>query len=225
MCGRTARQWWVDYYDQYGVEEFSETDLVPRFNIAPTQQDWVIRSKEGHRRLVASRWGLIPVWAKDRSIASKLFNARSETVTEKALFKGLVKKHRCIIPISGFYEWKRHGKTKQPLYIHAKDGHSLALAGLWTSWHDKAGDEDVTSHTILTCGPNDFMSSIHDRMPVILDREGVDLWLDEETVEPAVVMGLLRPCAENVLTAYPVAPLVNNVRNQGPELIEPVEAA
>jgi putative SOS response-associated peptidase YedK len=216
MCGRTARQWWTDYYDLYGVEEFSETAITPRFNIAPTQSDFMIRAEDGTRRLVASRWGLVPTWAKDRSIASKMFNARAETLVEKPAFRSLVARHRCIIPISGFYEWKREGTKKQPLYIHAADGHSLALAGLWTTWTDPEREEPITSHTVITCAPNGFMEAIHNRMPVILDREGVDLWLDAETVQPADVLGVLGPCPVDVLTAYPVSTLVNNVRNQGP---------
>jgi putative SOS response-associated peptidase YedK len=225
MCGRTTRQWWADYYDLHGVEEFSETDIVPRFNIAPTQEVWHIRAEQGRRRLLASWWGLIPAWAKDRTIGGKMFNARAETVLEKPSFRGLAAKHRCIIPISGFYEWRKQGKSRQPLYIHARDGQSLALAGLWTTWRDPAGGTPVTSHTVLTCAPNEFMASIHDRMPVILDRDGVNDWLDEATVDPGAVMGLLRACPDEVLVAHPVSALVNNVRNLGAELIEPVDAA
>jgi putative SOS response-associated peptidase YedK len=114
MCGRTARDR-LDYAGWLGFEEVSETRLTPRFNIAPTQLDWFVRGEESGRRLVASRWGLIPRWAKDRSVGSKTFNARAETLTERPTFRPLVGSHRCVIPISGFYEWRRQGKTKAPL--------------------------------------------------------------------------------------------------------------
>jgi putative SOS response-associated peptidase YedK len=222
MCGRTAREQ-ADYQLWFGVDEFSETAIVPRFNIAPTQRDLRIQAQDGHRRLVESYWGLIPTWAKDRSVASRMFNARAETLLERPAYRTLVARHRCIVPVSGFYEWKRAGTGKQPLYIFRADQAPLALAGLWTVWTDPARGEPVTSHTIITCAPNGFMQSIHDRMPVVLDREGLDLWLDEETVQPGAVIGVLRPCPDDLLTAYPIAPLVNNVRNEGPELIAPVE--
>jgi putative SOS response-associated peptidase YedK len=151
-----------------------------------------------------------------------MFNARAETLTERPAYRTLVARHRCIIPASGFYEWRKDGSRKQPLYIPRADGHPLALAALWTIWRDPAAAEPVTSHTIITCAPNHFMERIHNRMPVVLDGDGVDRWLDAETVQPAEVLGVLGPCRDDVLTAYPVAPLVNHVRNQGPELIEAV---
>jgi putative SOS response-associated peptidase YedK len=178
-----------------------------------------VAERDGQRQLADSYWGLIPSWAKDRSVASKMFNARAETLTERPAYRNLVARHRCIIPASGFYEWQRKDTKKQPLYIHRADGHPLALAGLWTTWHDPEQDEPITSHTVITCAPNQFMEYIHNRMPVVLDGDGLDLWLDEETVRAADVVGVLQPCPDDLLTAYPVAPLVSNVRNQGPELI------
>jgi putative SOS response-associated peptidase YedK len=225
MCGRLQRDADLDYA-YYGVREIQETRVEWRsfggFNIAPTSEDLHIRTEPDGRELVASTWGIIPRWAKDRSFGSKAFNARAEGLMERPAFKGLVARHRCVIPATGFYEWRKDGSRKTPLYIHRADGDPLALAGLWTTWTDPRSKEMVTSHTIITCGPNHMMEAIHNRMPVVLDREGMDEWLDAETVDPAAVLGLLAPCAEDVLAAYEVSTAVNNVRNDGPELIERV---
>ncbi len=203
------------------VEE-SETRLPPRLGIAPTQLDVFVREDAGGRRAVESRWGLIPSWAKDRTIGGKMFNARAETLRERPAYRTLVARHRCIVPASGFFEWQTAGRGKQPLYIHRVDGKPIAFAGLWTVWHDQQRGDDVASHTVITCAPNGFMSTIHNRMPVILDQDGVDQWLEPDLREAAAVLPLLAPCADDVLAAYPVAPLVNNVRTEGPELIAPV---
>jgi len=220
MCGRIVRDRVDDYDEQFGLTEIRETRIRPRFNIAPTQMDLIIRVDEEARRLEESRWGLIPVWAKDQSIGSRMFNARAETVIEKTAFKGLVKSRRCVIPASGFYEWQRTPGGKAPLYIYRADGAPLALAGLYTFWQDPAREEWVTSHTIVTCGPNEFMAPIHSRMPVILGREAVDLWLDPGTAELADLILLLRPCPDDWLACHSVSPLVNNVRNDGSALVE-----
>ena len=222
MSGRIVRER-ADYAREFGFAEFSETAITPRFNIGPMQLDLFVRADEdGERRLVPSWWGLVPVWAKDRRIGSKTFNARAETLLEKPSFRPLVARHRCIIPVSGFYEWQRQGARKQPLYIHRGDGRPLALAGLWTNWTDPATGEPLTSHTIITTAPNRFMAPIHDRMPVILDGAGLDAWLDLDLDDPGAATALLGPCPDDVLAAYPVGPLVNNVRHDGPELIAPV---
>lgn len=224
MCGRIVRER-ADYAREFGFAEFSETAITPRFNISPMQLDRFVRAGEdGARRLISSWWGLVPGWAKDRRIGSKTFNARAETLLEKPSFRPLVARHRCIIPVSGFYEWQRQGAHKQPLYIHRGDGRPLALAGLWTTWTDPATGEPLTSHTIITTGPNRFMSSIHDRMPVILGGEDLDAWLDPALDTPALVTTLLRPCPDDLLTAHPVSPAVGNIRTEGPELLVPIEA-
>ena len=224
MCGRTARDR-LDYSGWLGFEELSETRLPRRFNIAPTQLDAVVRHQDGTRRVVASRWGLIPRWAKDRAIAARTFNARAETLAERASFTGLVARHRCVVPISGFYEWRREGRAKTPLYIHSADRGPLALAGLWSEWTDPDSGELVTSHTVITCAANAFMRPIRDRMPVILTGAALDEWLDPGIDRAADVLPLAGPCAEDLLAAYPVTTLVNDVRHDGPELIRPAEAA
>ncbi len=223
MCGRIVRDRDFDAA-RFGIVEFSDTRVTPRFNIAPTQLDLFVRADGDERRLVPSRWGLIPGRAKDRSVGSKMFNARAETLTERPAFRPLVARHRCVIPASGFYEWQTTATGKQPLYIHAQDGASLALAGLWTVWTDPASGERVTSHTIITCAPNEFMGAIHNRMPVVLDAAALERWLDPSLTDAGAAQALLRPCPDGVLDAYPVPPLVNQVRNDGPELIQPVRS-
>lgn len=220
MCGRIVRVDDSGIRELFEVAEFSETRVVPRFNIAPTQLDLIIRPQAEGRRLVPSRWGLIPSWANERRIGAKLFNARAETLLERPAFRQLVGRRRCIIPASGFYEWQRTGQGKVPLYISRADGAPLAFAGLWTAWQDPAGGETFTSHTIITCPPNRFMAPIHHRMPVLLDRAGMDGWLDPSLTEPQAVVPVLAPCPDDLLVAHPVRPLVNHVRNEGPELIQ-----
>ena len=222
MCGRIVRRDTYGYRERFAVADLSETRITPRFNIAPTQLDLIIRPQNGGRELVASRWGLIPSWAKDRSLGAKTFNARAETLLERPAFRGLVARHRCIIPASGFYEWRAAPAGKQPLYIASADGAPLALAGLWTVWRDPATGEAVTSHTIITCASNQFMAAIHNRMPVLLDDDAIDRWLDPGVLAPDAVLPLLAPSSDDQLVSYPVAPLVNNVRNDGPELIAPL---
>jgi putative SOS response-associated peptidase YedK len=222
MCGRIVRDRMDDYGEHFGLVGFHETEVRPRFNIAPTEMDLIIRARDDGRHLEESRWGLIPVWAKERSIGARMFNARSETLMEKASFKSLVRNRRCVIPASGFYEWQRAPGTKVPLYIYRADGAPLALAGLYTFWRDPATEEWVTSHTIVTCGPNEFMAPIHNRMPVVLGPDALDLWLGPDVTEATEAVPLLQPCPDDWLACHRVSPLVNNARNDGPALIEPV---
>jgi putative SOS response-associated peptidase YedK len=229
MCGRIARE--RDHFaDEHSLFAFAETrvrvdlaDWAGRYNIAPTQEDVIIRPVEGGRELVASRWGLIPSWAKGRAIGAKTFNARAETLTERAAFRPLVGNRRCIVPASGFYEWRRDGRGRQPLYIYRADGKPIALAGLWTEWTDPESGEVVTSHTVITCSANALMASFHERMPVILDGESLARWLDPALRDPGEALALLVPFPDDALAVRAVSPLVNAVRNDGPELVRPLE--
>jgi putative SOS response-associated peptidase YedK len=227
MCGRIVRER-DEWGRRFGFDEESSTRLgnwwVERYNIAPTQLDVLVRPTAETRELVASRWGLVPRWAKERSVGSKMFNARAETLHERASFRTLIAAHRCIIPVSGFYEWQREGRTRQPMYIHRTDSEPIALAGLWTEWPDPESGELLTTHTVITCAPNGTMAPIHNRMPVILDDDGLDAWLDPGVEKVADVLPLLVPCPDDVLTAYPVSTAVNTVRNDEPELIRPLAA-
>jgi len=223
MCGRIVRDRIDQYGESFDLVDFDEARVPRRFNIAPTQVDVIVRAHDDGRRLGESRWGLVPVWAKERRIGSRMFNARAETLLEKTAFKGLVGSRRCVIPASGFYEWQKTPGGKMPLYLYRADGWPLALAGLYTFWRDPSTDEWGTSHTIITCGPNEFMAPIHNRMPVVLGRDALELWLDPSVGEPADVLPVLQPCPDDWLTFHAVSSLVNNARNDGPALVEPVD--
>lgn len=198
-------------------------EFVPRYNIAPTQNALVIT---GGRPAEAQfmRWGLIPSWSKDPAIGTKLINARSESAREKPSFRTALKRRRCIIPASGFFEWQALAGGKQPLYITVADLPLLALAGLWESWRDPAG-LDVRTFTILTTAANDFMRSFHDRMPVILQRDDWPVWMDQAEVPEAVLEGLMeRPFEPERMRAVPVSKVVNKPAVDSPECIAPISA-
>lgn len=201
-------------------------DWSPRYNVAPTQPAPVIRQhpKEPRRVLTLMRWGLIPIWAKDMSDAAGKINARSETAVTLAAFRDAMKSRRCIVPADGFYEWRRTGGQKQPFCIEVNDGELFAFAGLWERWKKPDG-EWVKSFSILTTAPNAVTSTVHDRMPVILDRADYDLWLDPAMTNVEAVTEMLKPYPADHMRAYPVSPRVNNVANDDAECSTPVELA
>jgi len=194
----------------------------PRYNIAPTQPVAVIPN-DGRNQLDYYVWGLIPSWAKDPTIGNRMINARSETLTEKPSFRNAFRRRRCLIPASGFYEWKavEGQKTKTPMYIHLADGKPFAFAGLWERW-DSPDGSTVFSCTIITTRPNEMLSQIHNRMPVILKPEDYSLWL--ETAEQPVnrLQALLEPYPEEKMGAYEVSRLVNSPSIDEPALIRPL---
>lgn len=220
MCGRYAFNASAqDLIDSFQIVR--SIDFVPRFNIAPTSSVPVIRqSPEGDRVADLLRWGLIPHWTTDPSAGNKLNNARAETVAERPSFQGAFKSRRCLIPASGFYEWKTVGKVKQPFYISAKQG-MLALGGLWESWRDPEG-KIVRTFCVVTTEPNELMAEIHERMPVIIQPEHFAQWLDP-SVPGTALTDLLRPVSANGMQAWPVSRLVSSSSSEGPELIEPIE--
>jgi putative SOS response-associated peptidase YedK len=193
--------------------------MSPRYNIAPTQPVALI-TNENARELTFYKWGLIPSWSKDASAASKMINARSESAADKPSFRSAFKRRRCIIPANGFYEWKKQGSDKVPQFIHFKDQELFGIAGLWEVWHDPDGGE-VRTCTILTTEANDFMKSIHNRMPVILHKEDYPLWLSPSEEPAPILQGLMQPYSGDDLTAYPVSKMVNRPGTDVPELIEP----
>jgi putative SOS response-associated peptidase YedK len=197
--------------------------LAPRFNIAPTQPVAAVRvnRESGERELTHFQWGLIPSWAKDPSIGSRMINARSETAAEKPSFRTAFKYRRCLVPADGFYEWQKLNGKKQPVRIHMQDGKPFAIAGLWEHWSSPDGSE-IESCTLLTTEPNELLKPVHNRMPVILAPKDFELWLDPGAQHPAEVQPLLRPYPADDLTYYPVSTFVNNSRNEDPQCIVPL---
>ena len=221
MCGRFGVE---KEYVQLALRYQAVVDTIdpgPRYNIAPTDSAPVIVARDGERFLTHHRWGLIPGWAKDRSIGARMINARAETVATLPAFRDALMPRRCIIPATRFYEWRRSGTARIPHSIQRDDGAPMSFAGLWAAWHDRATGERVVSCTIVTTTPNAVMAPLHNRMPVILDDDAVGTWLDPSLENPADLLELLVPCPDDVLSTYQVSGLVNNVRNDGPELIEP----
>ncbi|MEI8240070.1 MAG: SOS response-associated peptidase, partial [Actinomycetota bacterium] len=200
------------------------------YNIAPSQTAPVILERDGARRLVGCKWGLVPSWAKDVKIGSKMINARAETILEKPSFKGLVVKHRLIIPMDGFYEWQRVDNDggrprKTPVFISGADGAPLAVAGLWARWRERESDPDAPwlhTCTVITTEANRTMSPVHDRMPVILPASAWAEWLDPAHRDGEALRELMVPAADDVLVMHAVSDAVNSVRNKGPELVDPV---
>lgn len=198
-------------------------EFVPRYNVAPTQDALVITAD---RPAVAQfmRWGLIPSWSKDSSIGSKLINARAETAAEKPSFRTALRRRRCIVPASGFYEWQARAGGKQPLYLTVKDAPVIGLAGLWETWRGPAG-EDVRTFTILTTAANDFMKPFHERMPVILHPNDYPVWMDMAEVPDPVLTGLMTQVFEpEAMQAVEVSKLVNKPAIDSPECIVPLTA-
>jgi putative SOS response-associated peptidase YedK len=194
-------------------------NYTPRFNCAPTQNIPVISNREPDV-LSLYRWGLIPVWAKDKKIGNSLINARAETITEKPAFKNSFRRKRCLVPADGFYEWRRTAaKQKTPYRIVMKDEGLFAMAGIWDSWKDEGG-EIIHSFSIITTTPNELMRDIHDRMPVILELKDEKTWLQENDQD--VLIRLLRPFPHELMKAYPVSTLVNSPANDVPEVMAAV---
>ncbi|MAX20524.1 MAG: hypothetical protein CL709_11940 [Chloroflexi bacterium] len=221
MCGRftlTADQ--DSFENRFSLTRF-DLGWVPSFNIAPTQEVLTVTNDGSENRPELMRWGLVPSWAKDPKIGNRMINARSETLAEKPSFRTAFKRRRCLIPADGFYEWKREGKAKKPMLITANPGGLFAFAGLWETWK-QPDDSWLLTCAIITTSANEFMKSIHDRMPVILPRESEASWLDPEEQDTAMLSELLLPYDSDRMEAYEVSTLVNSPRNNFPEVIEPV---
>jgi putative SOS response-associated peptidase YedK len=198
-------------------------DWKPRFNLPPTDLAPVV-TNEPERRLDLFRFGLIPSWAENKQIASKLINARAETVATTRAFRKALALRRCIVPVTGYFEWQRQGKLKRPLFIHDARGTTLPLAGVWERWHSREG-EVIESFAVITRAAAGFLSDVHDRMPLVVPWDQVELWLDPEEQSAPRLAPVLNadPDIEHV-TAQEVAPLVNSVRNDSPQCIAPYTA-
>lgn len=224
MCGRssltkTEKEIEARFQATFYSEELVKYNPIPNFNIAPTQRQAVITMSDSHH-LRIFQWGLIPSWAKDKSIGSKMINARSETLEEKPAFKRLLPSKRCIIPLDGYYEWKTQGKSKIPFRIITTDQEIFAVAGLWDQWHN--GSELVETFTIITIASNTLTAEIHDRMPAILTKENENHWIDED-ISGHDAMQLLLPYPSEHMKAYQVSDRVNNVRENDASLTQPVK--
>jgi putative SOS response-associated peptidase YedK len=226
MCGRYRLSRRKQIIEEHFDTATGEEDWTPRYNIAPTQPVPIIRQhpKEPRRELSLVRWGLIPAWSKDASGAARMINARSETTATLPAFRDAMKSRRCIVPADAFYEWQRSGKTKQPYCFEVGDGELFAFAGLWERWKDPAGTW-VKSCAILTTTPNAVTEVIHDRMPVILDPDAYDVWLDPGFRDVAAASEMLKPYDARLMRCFPVSARINRVANDDAECATPVEVA
>lgn len=219
MCGRFTLTVNIDTVAKaFGVAP--TLDSSARFNIAPMQEVVSILREDADNtaHLEWLQWGLVPTWAKDESIGSKMINARAETLAEKPSFKRLLRNRRCLVVADGFYEWKKEGTAKTPMFITLKDGAPFAFAGLWDLWRSSDGRE-IRSCTLITTQPNELVATIHDRMPVILPTDAQHMWLDADLHEDQALLPLLAPYPANEMTARAVSRLVNNPKNEGAALI------
>ncbi len=221
MCGRFTMRLTPSELQQV-FDLFREPEIVPRYNIAPTQSVPVIRRTDEGNDLSMMRWGLIPSWAKDVKIGASLINARSKTAATKPAFRSAFKRRRCLIPADGFYEWKKTGeKTKQPYLIGLKKAEPFAFAGMWEIWKSPEGNS-LESCTILTTDANSLLRELHDRIPVILDQKDYEAWLDSEIPSEGLAP-LLQSYPSDSMQTVAVSTLVNNARNEKPECVVPVE--
>jgi len=232
MCGRFVSASPPDKIARYfDAAPDGERVLEPSYNVAPTNDVYAVLEHGGVRKLETLHWGLVPFWAKDPSVGNRMINARAETLADKPAYRNAFKKRRCIIPADGFYEWQKIAgqKHKQPMYMHRADGEPLAFAGLWEVWRPKdqptdgGPGEELHSCTIITGLPNDKVAPIHDRMPVILPASAWDTWLSPEVDDVDLLGSFLVPAPSSLIALHPVSTEVNNVRNKGPQLVEPAE--
>ena len=228
MCGRLTLQISTTQLSAFldGLRFPSFAGLIPRYNICPTQPVACIRqSEENNLQATSLRWGLVPFWADDLKIGARMINARSETVATKPAFRSAFKKRRCLVIADGFYEWKKTGETKQPYFISKIDRQPILMAGLWESWQSKTqpADPPVETCTILTTQANSIMEPLHDRMPVILEQQHYDFWLDNQFDDRAELEKLLVPFKSDELQTWPVDTLVNKAANDEARCVEPVK--
>lgn len=222
MCGRYTITVTLDeLMIRYMIHDQNIGDYAPSYNVAPMQQVPAVISSSSGNRLGQLRWGLVPSWAKDDKIGSKMINARAETVAGKPAFKRLLTSKRCLIPADGFYEWKKQGAAKQPFRIVMKDGSIYSFAGLYDTWEDAEGKK-ISTCTIITTTPNSLMADIHDRMPVILRPEDEAEWIRKEDNEVQDLLKLLKPYDAAKMRAYKVPAAVGNVRNNSRELLKDI---
>ena len=221
MCGRyqivTNAQ---ALYDAFQVEVELDGASLTRYNVAPATDQLVILSEGGRGVARWHHWGLIPNWAKDKTIGYRTINARGESVAVKPAFRAAFRQRRCLVPATGFYEWKALAGRKQPYLIRLRNGALFPLAGLWETWTGPEGE--LRSFTIITTEPNELMARIHDRMPAIVPREHYARWLDPALRDPVELQAMITSYPAANMQAVPVGAAINNARNQGAGLVEPV---
>lgn len=231
MCGRFVSVSSPDLLAQrFHTDEVALADGAKPadYNVTPRAQIYVVRRrKTGETQLSTARWGLVPSWAKDPKVGDRQINARAESVATKPAYRRAFERRRCLIPADGFYEWQRaQGKRrKQPVFIRARDGEPLALAGLWEVWRENEADDWLRSCAIITTDANELLAPIHDRMPVILPESAWEGWLDPDNHDRDALARLLVPAPDDALELWPVSERVNSPGNNGPELLEPVDPA
>ncbi|MCL4743210.1 MAG: SOS response-associated peptidase [Phycisphaerales bacterium] len=224
MCGRYTYLFkWKQLHRLMELLSWPVEELSPRYNVAPTQPAPVVRLGEGGRIGAMLRWGLVPSWADDPSIGGRMINARAETAAQKPAFRSAFARRRCLVPISGFYEWRavEGRKAKQPYWIGRADREPFALAGLWERW-EKRG-EPVETFTILTTAANDLLRPIHDRMPAVVERDDYGVWLGERDADPAALTSLLDSRPWEGFEAVAIGTRVNSPRNDDPAVLEPLD--
>jgi putative SOS response-associated peptidase YedK len=221
MCGRFTQQRPASELAEIFAAEPLADELGARYNVAPTDDAFVVVQRQERRAITAYRWGLVPHWSDDLKGAARMINARAETITSSPAFRDAFERRRCIVPVDSFYEWKREGTLRQPYRIVTTDGQPLALAGLWAGWRDPATEQVRRTFTIVTTTPNGAIADLHDRMPVILQAGSWDRWLGEVT-DPGELLAMLQPTDDIALRVYAVNRHVNDVRRDGPDLIEPL---
>jgi putative SOS response-associated peptidase YedK len=221
MCGRytLTRQDRRELARLLGVDENDLRDYRPRYNIAPTDQHFIVTSKYERRTARAASWGLLNSWASDNSRASQCINAKAETLEERRAFREAFLQRRCVVPADGFYEWRGPKTQREPVWIHPADGGLLLFAGLYESWQPRPGHWQRT-FTIITTNANALIQPIHDRMPVILNERAAEDWMNPNDAQPKNLKSLLAPVPEEKLVVTPASPLVNSVKNDGPELLD-----
>jgi putative SOS response-associated peptidase YedK len=223
MCGR-----FVQYSLFQAVQQIFNIDrvsfeVIPNYNVAPTQKILAVVRHDNENKLEKLHWGLVPFWAKDISMGSRMINARAETVAQKPSFRNAFKKRRCLIPADGFYEWKGEKGNKQPYYVSIPSGEPFAFAGLWETWTDKKNDEASVhkSCTIITTPASGTIREIHHRMPAIIDPKFYEKWLNGEIQDPKELESILKDGLIHDMKYYPVSKLVNSVKNNDPNCIQP----
>jgi putative SOS response-associated peptidase YedK len=223
MCGRFALFSYLrQLAEEFGIEDYDEDDVGGRYNVAPSQRVLAVVNEGEGNRFQLLRWGLIPHWAKGPK-PRYMINARGETVADKPMFRTALRHRRCLIVADGFYEWRKSGATKTPMYIKDASGRPWGFAGIYEYWNTPEGDE-VPTCAIITTEANEVMSKVHHRMPAIIPPEKRELWMDPNVTDPEVLVPLLRPYDASDMEVFPVSSDVNSPRNDHPGLIKPIDS-